>query len=481
MTTAPPLPEALWSRLPEDVREAVALVLRSQQARIAELEARVQSLQAQLARNSSNSSTPPSADPPSAPAPVARRPSKRKRGGQKGHKGHSRDRLPADQLTHVIALVPDRCDGCGHPLPQQAQPADPPPTWHQVVELPRRPAVVTEYQGHFRACPCCQVVSHHPIPAEIKADAFGPRLAAGLNLLAGCQHVSVRGLQEAAGALLGVDISAGTLVRLQQQMSQALEAPAAALAREVKQAPVKHVDETGWSNAGCRRWLWVAVTATAVYFLVHLKRGRDALHELLGGEPLGVIVSDRWSAYLGVPPPRRQVCWAHLKRDFKAMEQAKGEAGPIGQQLLTQVALLFLFWRMFKAGKRKRPWLQRQVEQLIRPDVQTLLESGRGCSHAPTASKCAGIEELEECLWAFAYQEGVEPTNNAAERALRPAVVRRKKSFGSASAEGETWLGRLLSVTQTLKKRGLAVLQYLADALSAFRNGLDAPTLPQSA
>lgn len=481
MTLETLLPEALWSRIPEDVRDAVAALLRVQQARIAALEARVQQLEAQLARNSSNSSRPPSADPPSAPAPVAKKRAKRKRGGQKGHKGHSRERIPADQVTHIIPLVPDKCTGCDSPLPQQPQPNDPLPTWHQVVELPRRPVVVTEYQGHFRTCPCCHEVTHQPIPAEIKADAFGPRLAAGLNLLAACQHVSVRGLQEATQTLLGVDVSTGTLVRLQTQMSQAIEAPTATLAAEVKQAPVKHLDETGWSNAGSRRWLWVAVTSTAVYFLIHLGRGRDALRQLLDGEPLGVIVSDRWSAYSGVPLGRRQVCWAHLKRDFKAISEAPGKAGLIGQELLTQVTLLFQFWRMFRAGKRQRRWLQRQVEELIRSEVQRLLEAGKECGHAPTESKCAGIEGVEEAMWTFAYEEGVEPTNNAAERALRPAVVRRKKSFGSASEAGEVWLGRLLSVTQTLKKRGLAVLEYLTDALGTFRAGLVAPPFPHVA
>ena len=471
MTASPPIPDALWSRIPEEARQALAAAFETLQVRIARLEAL-------LARNSSNSSTPPSADPPSAPAPKKR--SRRKRGGQKGHKGRSRLRLPPDQVAHVIPLVPDKCHGCGHALPAQARPGDPAPTWHQVVELPRRPAVVTEFQGHARTCPCCSVVTRHPIPAGIKADAFGPRLAAALNLLAGCQHVSVRGLEEVARTLLGVPVSAGSLVRLQGQMGQALAAPAARIAQEVADAPVKHVDETGWRNAGARRWLWVAVTATAVHFLIHPRRGREALHELLGGEPRGVIVSDRWSAYLGIPPVRRQVCWAHLKRDFKAMAEAEGQAGETGQELLGQVSLLFLFWRMSKAGKRKRPWLVRQVEQLVRHDVRLLLAQGQRCGHAATESKCAGIAEVEASLWTFAREEGVEPTNNAAERALRPAVVRRKKSFGSGSEAGQAWLSRLLSVTQTLKKRGLAVLDYLADALRASRHGQPVSLVPQA-
>ena len=471
MTPSPPIPEPLWSRIPEDAREALAAAFGALLARVARLEA-------QLARNSSNSSTPPSADPPSVPPTPPKPRSKRKRGGQPGHKGHRRTRLPAALVSHVVAFVSKACVHCEKPLPAVAGPGDPAPTWHQSVELPERPAVVTEYQGHARTCPCCAKVTREAIPAGIRAEAFGPRLAAAFSLLAAGQHVSVRGLVDVASCMFGVPVSAGTLVRLQGRMSAALAAPAAAIAREVADAPAKNADETGWKQAGRRRWMWVAVTASAVTFLIHACRGREALHALLGGEPRGVVVSDRWSAYLGIPPDRRQICWAHLKRDFKAMEEAGGEAGGIGRDLGMQVGMLFLFWRMFKAGKRKRPWLIRQIEGLIRPDVRMLLEQGRECGHAPTESKCAGIESVEASLWTFAHVEGVEPTNNAAERAVRPAVVRRKKSFGSASEAGETWLCRMLSVTQTLKMRGLDVLDYLARALQDFRHGLSAPLIP---
>jgi transposase len=437
-------------------------------------------LEALLARNSSNSSTPPSANPPSAPAAPARKPSGRRRGGQPGHKGHSRLRLPPEALSHVVPLVPDKCQGCGHALPARARPGDPEPSWHQVVELPRLACVATEFQGHARTCPCCKAVTRHPVPAEIKADCFGPRLAAALNLLAGCQHVGARGLEEVARVLLGVPVSLGTLLRLQSQMALALQAPAQALAREVADAPAKHVDETGWKNAGQRRWLWVAATARASCFLVHRRRGREALHALLGGEPSGTVVSDRWSAYSGVPAQRRQLCWAHLKRDFKAMEEAGGKAGRAGLNLGLLTEELFWLLRKVRDGTRTLAWLRERVEQTIRPQVRMWLESGASSGHAPTKGTCAHVLGLEESMWTFARVEGVEPTNNEAERALRPAVVRRKKSFGSASAGGETWLARILGVTQTLKKRGLAVLEYLAEALRAFRSGLAVSPVPQS-
>lgn len=445
------------------------------------LHERIAALEARLAQTSSNSHRPPSADPPSAPPGPAQRPSGRKRGGQPGHQGHSRVRLPAGLVTHVIRLVPDRCGGCGEALPAEARPGDPEPTWHQVIELPRRPAVVTEFQGHSRACPCCHAVTHHPIPAGIMADAFGPRLAAALNVLSACQHVSVRGLEEVANTLLGVPISLGGVAGLQAEMAAALGAPAAALAEEVKAAPVKHADETGWSNAGKRRWMWVALSATAVTFLLHGRRNREALHALLLGEPSGVVVSDRWSAYLGVPPGRRQLCWAHLKRDFQGMAEAAGEAGRAGRNLVMLTGRLFRLLARVRDGTRTREWLRDLVERTLRPLARRWLGAGAACGHAATEGKCASILGLEEAMWTFLRVGGVEPTNNAAERALRPAVVRRKKSFGSASAGGETWLTRMLGVTQTLRMRGLAVLDYLAEALRSFRSGSPVALVPKSA
>ena len=445
--------------------------------RVAELEARLRQVEALLARNSSNSSTPPSANPPAAPAAPAKKPSGRKPGAQPGHQGHPRTRLPASRVSSVIAFVPKACAGCGEPLHAQKRPGDPEPTWHQVLELPEQPVAVTEYQGHARLCPC-GAVTREPVPAAIRAEGFGPRLSACFSLLASWQHVSLRGLQDVSLAMLGAPVSMGALVRLREQMADALAGPCKQLAQEVADAPVKHVDETGWKEAGKRRWLWVAATATAAWFLVLLGRGRQALHDLLGGEPRGVVVSDRWSAYHRIPLERRQLCWAHLKRDFQAMAEATGKAKRAGENLLMLTERMFCLLRRVRDGTRTRAWLRKTLEASVRPDVVLWLKEGASSGHAATEGTCAHILKLEEALWTFARVEGVEPTNNEAERALRPAVVKRKKSFGSHSAEGAAWLGRMLSVTTTLRKRGLAVLDYLVEALRAFRSGETVPLIP---
>ena len=445
-------------------------------ARVAQLEQTVRDLNARLGQNASNSSLPPSANPPAAPKPVTKKPSGKKTGGQPGHPGASRLRLPPERVTHTIPLIPSHCERCRGPLPEQPGPADPEPTWHQYAELPRLAAVVTEYQGHARTCGGCGHVTRARIPAEVRAHTVGPRLAAALGYLAGSQHVTQRGLEETAEALFEVPVSLGGINNLQDELSEALAPPHQEIGDRVRQAEFKNVDETGWKQAGQRCWLWAAVGAGAAYFLVQAGRGAEALRALLGGAVQGVIGSDRWSAYQRVPLAQRQVCWAHLKRDFQAMADRGGPAAAVGEELLWLTGLLFELWYKVRDGTRGRRWLQRQLAWL-RPDVRVTLERGAACGCAATAGTCAKVLEVEEALWTFAHVEGVEPTNNAAERALRPAVLRRKRSFGSHSAAGCTYVSRLLSVVQTRRLQGGSVLEYLRQALEAYRDGRPAPTL----
>jgi len=435
-------------------------------------------LKQRLGLNASNSSLAPSANPPAAPPPVVKKPTGRKSGGQPGHPGHQRRRLPAARVQHVIALVPSHCEACHAPLPQQPSPADPEPVWHQFAELPKVSAVVTEFQGHARTCPGCGHVTRESIPAAIRAQAFGPRLAAVLSYLSGTHYASQRGLEDAAAVVFGVPLSLGSVTALQEQMSQALAPAHQEIAAEVRPAPVKNVDETGWKQAGEKRWLWAAVTTTAALFVIHLRRGVVGLKALLGEAVQGLIGSDRWSAYQAIPVERRPVCWAHLRRDFQAMIDRGGAAKAIGEDLLFHAAMLFSMWYQVRDGTRRRRWLRRQIEGWLRAEVQRLLERGVACDCVKTAGVCAEILKLEPALWTFARHEGVEPTNNAAERALRPAVLKRKRSFGCQSAAGCRFVERLLSVTQTLRLRQRCVLDYLVEALVAHRHDLPAPKLP---
>jgi transposase len=450
---------------------------RELRRRVAELEAVVRELQARLGRNSSNSSLPPSADPPAAPAPVVKKPTGRKPGAQPGHPPVLRQRLPAERVNRLHVLVPTHCRRCEAPLPAQAGPNDPEPTWHQVAELPRRPVEITEYQGHARTCPRCGTRTHAAIPARIKAHSIGARLSAALIFLIGRGHLSKRAVEDVADAVLGVPLSLGTVSRLEGQMSEALAPAHAEAAQAVRQAEVKHVDETGWKKAGRSRWLWAAVTKTVALFVIHAGRGAAGLTALLGESLTGIFCTDRWRVYERVPRERRQLCWAHLKRDFQAMVDRGGKGAAVGANLLALTGVLFGWWYKVRDGTRTRHWLQRRIEADIRPDVAAELRRGSACACAQTAATCRELLEWEPALWTFAYHQEVEPTNNHAERALRPAVLWRKRSFGCHSEEGCRFVERLLTVVQTLRLQSRDVLDYLQAALTAHRNGLPAPKL----
>ena len=444
--------------------------------RLTALEARVRDLEDQLGRNATNSSLPPSANPPGAPKLPPKKPTGRKTGARPGHPAHLRRRLPPERLQHTRDFVPRHCQRCRAPLPPGPAADDPEPTWHQVAELPRLAAEVTEYRGHFRTCPGCGTRNHAAIPAELKAHSVGPRLAATLSYLAGRHHLSQRGLEELAEEVFDVPLSLGTVGHLAEQASAALAPAHAEAVQAVREAAVKNVDETSWKLAGGRCWLWAAATATVAAFVIHARRSVAGLTALLGEAVRGIVASDRWSAYQRVPLRRWQVCWAHLVRDFQAMVDRADAGSPIGEELLCCAEELFTWWHRVRDGTLSRATLRRYVAEL-RPWVRSQLEAGRACGCAKTAGTCRELLAVEPALWTFVRVEGVEPTNNHIERLLRPAVLWRKRSLGSQSELGCRWVERLLTVVQTRRLQGRPVLDYLYEALVAHRAGLPAPKL----
>src|SRR5579872_2094800 len=346
--------------------------------RVAELEALVRELQARLSQNASNSSLPPSANPPSAPKPVVKQPTGRPAGGQPGHPPHLRLRLPPERLSRVEVSVPHRCQRCQAALAQAAA-HDPPPRWHQVAELPALAAQVTEYQAHGRTCGACGHVTWAEIPAEVRAHALGPDLAATLVYLRAAHRVSLRGCEEIAETVFGVPVALGSLANLEQEMSQALAAPHAAAVAAVRQAAVKHVDETSWKVSGRLAWLWVAATAQVAAFVVHARRGLAGLQALLGEWIIGVVCSDRWSVYDVVALGQRQVCWAHLKRDFQKCVDRGGAAAVVGRGGLAVEKELFAAWHRYRDGPGDRDALLAEVGPLARR-LERVLTAGRRCA-----------------------------------------------------------------------------------------------------
>jgi transposase len=450
--------------------------LQRAEEQIARLQAELHELRCQLNRNSSNSSSPPSADPPGAPKPVVKTKSGRQPGGQPGHPGSHRRRLPPDRVGQIVPHVPTICTRCQAPLPERPASGDPEPSWHQIAELPPLAAIVTEHQGHARTCPCCGYLNRGEIPAEIRAHAIGPRLAAVMSYLTGRHHLSRRAVEELVENVFEVPIALGTVIALEAETTAALAGAYQEVQEEVRGAAVKNTDETGWSEAGQRRWLWMAATTTAALFVIHLRRSFAGLQALLGEMIGGVVCSDRWSAYSKLPLERRQICWAHLKRDFQKLIDRGGPADAIGRVGLEVVECLFADWRAFRRGELDRPGLRARVERMAR-ELQGILERGRGCADSKAATFCANLLALYPALWLFAAIEGVEPTNNHAERLLRSGVLWRKNAFGCHSAAGCRFVERMLTVVQTLRLQDRPVLDYLVDAITAHRSELPAPQL----
>ncbi|GAC1451964.1 MAG: IS66 family transposase [Isosphaeraceae bacterium] len=445
-------------------------------AQIAVLQAQVKELALQIQRNSSNSSTPPSANPLDAPKPAPKPPTGRRPGGQTGHRGRHRARLPANRVDAVVTYVPSVCTDCHTPLPIEPGPNDPEPSWHQVAELPKLAAVVTEHQAHARTCPGCGRRNQATVPAEVRAHVIGPRLAAMMSYLSGRFHLSKRSVRELVEAAFEVPVSLGTVAALEQQTSVAL-IPAHEQARDaVRDAPVKNADETGWKQAGARRWLWTAATVTAAYFVIHVHRGARGLKALLGEAIAGIVISDRWWGYNRLPLEQRQVCWAHLKRDFRKCLERGGPGKVVGDVGLMVVEDVFTLWWEYREGLIDRPTLGTQLEPVIE-ELRLALERGSGCADPKVVAFCDNLLTLYPALWLFAGVEGVEPTNNHAERILRPGVLWRKNAFGCHSESGCRFVERILTVVQTLRLQKRSVLEFLEESVIAHRSGTPSPAL----
>ena len=467
----PDLPEALREGMEPEVQAYVQAL----EALVRSLQQQVEALSARLNQHSQNSSRPPSADPPNAPPRPARRKSKRKRGGQPGHKGHHRALLEEWQVDEIIEHWPVACLDCQTVLPTGEAAA--PPQRQQVWELPPVQAQVTEHRYHSVQCPTCQQAVRAPRPADVPPGAFGPRLTSLVALLNGRYRLSKREVAAFLADACGVRMSAASVVRSCAHLTQALALPYADLQHATAGSPTANVDETGWKEATERRWLWVAVAPQHTHFHLAATRAGAELDTLLGAAFGGIVTSDRYRAYLRLAPAQRQLCWAHLARDLTAFSERPGASGTWGQQALGLLAELFDHWHCFREGDIDRASLQARMAPL-QQRWHDLLEHGLSL---PQWSKvpgfCRDLLACEVALWTFLSVPDVEPTNNAAERALRPAVLWRKGSFGSDSSEGLRFVERVLSVAATCRQQGRHLLTFLTDALTASWAGRPPPQL----
>jgi len=359
-------------------------------------------------------------------------------------------------------------------LPAEPGPGDPELTWHQVAELPALATVTTEHQGHTRTCTCCGHLNHGQIPPEIHAHVIGPRMAAVMSYLSGRHHLGRRAVEEVVETVFEVPTSLGSISTLEAETSAALASSYQEAETAAREAPVKNTDETSWSEKGQKRWLWTAATATVAFFVIHLRRSFEGLQALLGETITSIVCSDRWSVYSKLPLEQRQICWAHLKHDFQKLIDRGGPAEAIGGVGLDVVECLFGEWWAFRRGELDQPGLQARLDPIAR-ELQGVWEQGRSCADSKAATFCANLLALYPALWLFATIEGVEPTNNHAERILRLGVLWWKNAFGCHSAAGCQFVERMLTVVQTLRLQKRPVLDYLHHAIVAHRAGLPAP------
>jgi transposase len=445
--------------------------VHAQNQRLRAVERQLQNLQEKVGLNSSNSSRPPSSDLWK-PHHRRRPASGRQPGGQPGHQGHYRPRLPPQRINHYVHYFPATCACCQRPLPQEPQGDAPPPQWHQVVELPSLLAMVTEHQAHALRCVCGHL-TYAAIPAPVLRHCFGPRLAAAISYFSARCHNGKRTVQEILIDVFDAPISLGSIPAKEREMQRALALPYAQAQRHVRHAAVKYVDETTWKSGRQGRWLWLAATEKAALYRVHRRRSRKALRMLLGTRRTGTIVTDRHGAYDHWPDERRQFCWAHLERDFTRLKELGMNLGGRGLGICRD---LFGLWRDFRQGKLSRVQLQSGVA-VLRKRLRRLLwwwedhGQGRGRSFA------LKLLSHEAALWTFASVEGVEPTNNHAERMLRPAVLWRKNCFGSNSRGGCMFVERILTVIHTLRLQERKPLEYLARCIRARREKNRPPRL----
>ena len=472
MTPAPPLPDHLWNSASPELRAAILALVQIHQQRIAELESRVNDLEARLKLNSTNSSKPPSSDPIGLKREPPTPPSGRKRGGQPGHRKAHRALVPPEKVHQRFDCKPTACRRCG----QELRGHDPAPVIHQVAELPRIEPLVDEYRLHRLACPDCGETTCGVLPPGVPRGGFGPDLQAVLAMFAGAYRLSKRQVQRLASDLYALSISTGMVSKLERRSSEILEAPYNELAVSVHRAEDVNIDETSWREDRRKAWLWVTVTEVATVFTIAGTRAGDVARALLGSEPDQVVTSDRFSAYAWITAFWRQACWAHLRRDFQAMIDRGGAAEPIGRRLLGMSNRLFRSWHRVRDGTV--PWEELQARmRRLRREVRRALEGGSRCACAKTAATCFEILRVEEGLWSFVRVRGIEPTNNAAERALRFAVIWRRISGGTDSASGSRFVERMLSVVATCRQQGRNVLEYLTSCFEADCRGQAIPSL----
>lgn len=455
--------KASYEQLEKELRAAkdeitqLKALLKTALDRIAELEA-------QINRNSKNSSKPPSTDQKSNTP-------ENKHKKRRPHSGKSRPLYPPERIDKQVDCTQDICPHCQSSQLHQLE--ESPFVWQQ-VELPQVQAVVTQFNCQKYCCKACGHRSVARLPEGILFSAFGPKLMALVATLTGRFHLAKREALSLIQDLYGIELSEGSIVNIEENVAVALKDIYARIHQYVISGIVpRHFDETSWRDSGKRRYIWLATTASAAFYRIDPHRSQDAFFKVIGSHTKQPSVTDRYGAYNALDGPH-QYCLAHLIRDFHAFAEDSGESGKIGGRIeneLRNACRIQGKWRDGKITKQQRGISLAHSRRRLRE----LLIDGLAFGNVKLANLCDTLIDKFEHLWQFASVEGMEPTNNMAERDLRKLVLWRKKSYGTRSEKGQRFVERISSVVETIKKNGKKVLSYLEEALKAFYRGQPSP------
>jgi transposase len=466
-----PTYEELFAQNQILIQQVKELFLENQQLKVEinELKEKVRILEEKLNTNSSNSSKPSSQDPYR--KPKRQKPSGKSQGAQLGHKGYKRQIAPADQVDVIHELKPTDCPNCKSSSFDEIISTD----VRQVTELPEAPPQITQYNIH--TCRCGRCGKH--VKAEIPNEAqygFGPRLMGLITSLTGEFRLSKRQVTALMGKF-GVKICSGSVCKIHERASQILAVPYEDIRQYTLSQKKLNADETSWKTLAQRRWMWVGVSQDSVFFKIKVSRSSEAFRDVFGNFN-GTLTTDRYGAY-NSHEGKQQLCWGHADRDFQKISERGGIDESIGEELKKSADDLFRFWNHFKAGFISREDLISHFEKEIMEDVKVLLKAGAAHeeTHSKTKATCLDFFNKFESLWVFLYEEGVEPTNNKAERSLRHGVILRKLTYGSQSEKGQVFVERILTVAGTLKERAKDTLGYLAACFKSYIEGRPAPPI----
>ena len=443
-------------------------------ATIKDLKATVADLQEKLNQNSQNSSKPPSSDPPgNTPEKPKRKKGSRKRGGQKGHEGKTRELIPSNECKTLLQHYPEgKCD-CGGEIQVDKDSFE----RRQVLELPKDIKVeVTEHQ--IFSGDCCQCGKHHrgELPKSVPQGILGPRILALIAIFSAVYHLSKRKIERILADIFSLDISLGTVSNAEGNISEALKEPVEEAKEHIPEQKILNLDETGHKVAGKKAWVWLATTGYLSVFIVSFHRSAQVAKDLISETFKGIVISDRWSAYNWLDTKMRQLCWAHIKRDFKKIAHRPGIAGEIGNKLLNYYRKMFKLWDGFKDGQINRKSFQYMMAP-IQKEVEALLYQGMSCGCSRTEGTCKKMWAVKEALWTFIKVDGVEPTNNLAEQLIRNYVIWRKICFGTQSERGNRYLERILTVVSSCKLQKRNALDFVGQCIEAKLTGEKPPSL----